>query len=72
VIGMLMDGDIVTIDADCGRLDCRPGPQELRRRPVRSMNLAANRSGTGRELFGAMRAGVGDAESGASILFAEG
>lgn len=71
-IGMLNDGDMVTVDAEAGRLDCQPGPAELRRRDARPMNLEANRSGTGRELFGAMRAGVGDAESGASILFGTG
>ena len=72
VIGMLLDGDTVTIDAEAGRLDCACGPDELRRREPRPLDLAANRSGIGRELFGAMRAGASDAESGATILFAEG
>jgi len=69
VVGMLLDGDSITIDAEAGRLDCACDPEQLRRRDHRPMDLAANRHGTGRELFGAMRAGAGDAESGASILF---
>ncbi|MDT8410387.1 MAG: phosphogluconate dehydratase [Wenzhouxiangellaceae bacterium] len=71
LIGMLRDGDLVTIDAEAGRLDCRPNPEQLRAREARPLDLAANRSGTGRELFGAMRAGVSNAESGASILFGQ-
>ena len=72
VIGMLLDGDTVTIDAEAGRLDCACGPEELRRREARPLDLTPNRSGIGRELFGAMRAGASDAEAGASVLFTEG
>ena len=39
------------------------------REPVRH-DLAANRSGAGRELFGLMRAQAGNAEQGACSLFA--
>ena len=72
LIGMLLDGDTVTIDAEAGRLDCACGPEELRRREPRPLDLTPNRSGIGRELFGAMRAGASDAEAGASVLFTEG
>jgi len=70
LIGLLHDGDRVIIDADAGRLDSRTDPERLRARDHRGLDLSGNREGVGRELFGAMRAGVSDAESGASTLFA--
>jgi len=72
VIGRLEDGDMVTIDAEAGRLDSAIDPESLNAREARPLDLAANQAGIGRELFGAMRAGASDAESGASILFSEG
>ena len=72
VIGRLEDGDMVTIDAEAGRLDSAVDPESLNAREARPLDLAANQAGIGRELFGAMRAGASDAESGASILFSEG
>jgi phosphogluconate dehydratase len=69
LIGRLEAGDEVIIDAEMGRLDCAVDAETLHRREPRPLDLAANRVGIGRELFGAMRAQVSDAESGASILF---
>ena len=63
---------MVIIDAGAGTLDREVGGDELRRRDATDLDLSGNREGTGRELFGAMRAGVGDAESGASVLFERG
>ncbi|MGK7295960.1 MAG: phosphogluconate dehydratase [Candidatus Wenzhouxiangella sp. M2_3B_020] len=71
-IGQLADGDLVVIDAGAGKLDCEVEEEDLRRRETTGLDLAGNREGTGRELFGAMRAGVSDAESGASVLFERG
>ncbi len=71
-IGRLEDGDMVTIDAEAGRLDSAIDAESLAAREARPLDLSQNRAGIGRELFGAMRAGASDAESGASILFSEG
>ena len=68
-IGRLRDGDIVTIDAIDGTLN---GPEDLHTRVAQTLDLAANRSGMGRELFGLMRAHCNCAEEGGSALFAEG
>lgn len=68
-IARIRDGDVVTIDADAGVLEV---DAELDAREPLEADLAANQFGTGRELFGAFRAGVGSAEAGASLFFAEG
>ena len=72
VIGRLEDGDMVSIDGEVGRLECAGDPESLKTRETRPLDLSGNQAGIGRELFGAMRAGASDAESGASILFSEG
>ena len=71
-IGQLEEGDMLIIDAEAGRLDCAIDAESLKARETRPLDLSGNRTGIGRELFGAMRAGASDAESGASILFSEG
>lgn len=71
-IGKLEDGDTVVIDAEAGRLDCAIDSELLNKRAPGAMDLSGNQAGIGRELFGAMRAGASDAESGASILFSQG
>jgi len=71
MINLIEDGDEITIDAEAGRMDCTVDEAALRRREPRSLDLAANQTGIGRELFGAMRSQVSDAESGASILFVQ-
>lgn len=71
-IGRLEDGDTVVIDAEAGRLDCAIDSALLNDREARPLDLSGNQAGIGRELFGAMRSGAGDAESGASILFSHG
>jgi len=69
LIGLLEDGDPLVIDAEAGHMHCAVDEDTLRARDARPLDLAANRTGVGRELFGNMRARVDDAESGASILF---
>ncbi|QOC21768.1 phosphogluconate dehydratase [Wenzhouxiangella sp. AB-CW3] len=66
MIARLVDGDTLIIDADAGRLGCAVDSDTLRRRPLNPPELASEHRGCGRELFAPMRAGVGDAESGAS------
>ena len=68
-IGRLHDGDPIRIDAEAGTMDCALESGSLERRSLRPLDLAGNRFGIGRELFGAQRAQVSDAESGASTLF---
>ncbi|MFU8877984.1 MAG: phosphogluconate dehydratase [Wenzhouxiangellaceae bacterium] len=72
VIGKLRDGDIVTIDAQAGQLDCEVDEDTLTARESGPADLSDYREGLGRELFGAMRAGADDAESGGSNLFVRG
>ncbi len=69
LIGHIEDGDPICIDAEAGRMDCAADSEVLRERGLRPLELEGNRVGIGRELFGGMRAQVGDAESGASTLF---
>jgi phosphogluconate dehydratase len=71
-IGRLRDGDLVHIDAETGVFDALVDPAHWRARTPVAPDLAGNRSGMGRELFGLMRRNCGDAEQGASALFVEG
>jgi phosphogluconate dehydratase len=68
-IARIRDGDVVTVDADAGVLEV---DADLDARAPLEVDLAASHAGTGRELFTAFRAGVGSAESGASLFFADG
>jgi phosphogluconate dehydratase len=70
-ISRVRDGDRIRIDADAGTIDIdMPDAQWQAREPHRA-DLAANRTGMGRELFAMMRAQVGTAESGGSALFVD-
>jgi phosphogluconate dehydratase len=63
------DGDLVTVDADAGRLDLAVDPASLAARPPTGWAPeGAEWVGTGRELFAAFRATVGSAETGASVF----
>jgi phosphogluconate dehydratase len=70
-IAKLRDGDLIRIDAEAGTLDVRVDATEFAAREAATFDLAANRVGLGRELFGNMRALVGSAEQGASCLFTD-
>lgn len=70
-ISRVRDGDRIRIDADAGTIDIDvPESQWQAREPYRA-DLAANRTGMGRELFAMMRAQVGTAEAGGSALWAD-
>ena len=71
VIGRLIDGDPVVIDAEQGLLDVPLDDSILAERTAWTGPGAAAGFGCGRELFAGARAVVGDAEQGASILFTE-
>ena len=67
VIGLIRDGDMVTICSERGLLDVTAEDDVAARTPD-EVDLAPNHSGMGRELFGAFRSNTGAAEAGASIF----
>ncbi len=71
-IGLVRDGDVIELDAMSGKLTLHVPADELNKRIPAMADLAANDIGMGRELFGAFRAVVGSAETGASIFSWEG
>ncbi|HQW82091.1 MAG TPA: phosphogluconate dehydratase [Pseudomonadota bacterium] len=70
-LAKLRDGDIIRIDAEIGSMDVLLPAAEFAARTPATFDLAANRVGSGRELFGNMRTHVGSAERGACSLFSE-
>jgi phosphogluconate dehydratase len=70
-IAKLRDGDIVRIDAEAGTMQAEVPEAEWAARETAAPDLSGNAFGVGRELFGSMRARVGDAESGACTLFVD-
>jgi phosphogluconate dehydratase len=71
VIAKIRDGDVIRLDAVAGTLELKVDSIELERRAPRAVDLGAERWGTGRELFAAMRRGVGGAEEGAMTFCLE-
>ncbi|MDQ3206214.1 MAG: phosphogluconate dehydratase, partial [Pseudomonadota bacterium] len=71
-IGRLRDGDMINIDAENGRLDALVETSVWAAREPCDRLDGGRLHGTGRELFGLMRAHVGTAEQGACSLFAQG
>jgi phosphogluconate dehydratase len=68
-IGRIADGDVIRLDARSGTLDVLVGDEELARRDlVDGPPSEASWTGTGRELFGALRRAVGPADQGASVF----
>ncbi|WP_328607733.1 phosphogluconate dehydratase [Amycolatopsis sp. NBC_00345] len=68
-IGRIADGDVIRLDARAGTLDVLVGDEELARRDlVDAPPSEASWTGTGRELFGALRRAVGPADQGASVF----
>ncbi len=69
-IARIRDGDIVRVDAETGMLEALVDTAEWNaRKPAAAPPVLA---GTGRELFGLMRAGADEAELGASAVLAAG
>ena len=67
-IARVRDGDIIRVDGQNGALEIKVDPAELMARTPAP--LPGPSFGYGRELFGWMRASVGAADHGASVLFA--
>ena len=65
----VMDGDIITLDADASSLTLHvPDEEFATRAPTGRAPSADEWVGTGRELFASMRAAVGPADEGASVF----
>jgi len=64
-IALIRDGDMIRLDAERGTLDVLA---DLSLREPATADLAANRDGTGRDLFEVFRATTGGADRGASIF----
>ncbi|WP_029351810.1 phosphogluconate dehydratase [Bosea sp. 117] len=67
-IALIREGDIVRVDAVAGTLTVKVDPAEWAARSPVTADLSASHAGVGRELFGAFRAAVGTADSGATIF----
>ncbi len=68
-LSRIQDGDLVTVDADGGRLDLHVEHESFARRPITGRAPQGPEwAGTGRELFAAFRATVGSADTGASVF----
>lgn len=67
-LSRVVDGDVITVDADSGRLTVAD-EDVLRHRPSTGRAPVGEEfAGTGRELFAAFRATVGPADAGASVF----
>lgn len=64
-IGLLVDGDLLRVDAVTGSLDCLT---DLSGRTQAEIDLTLEQEGWGRELFSVMRRAVSSAECGATIF----
>ncbi len=67
-LARIVDGDIVTVDADAGVLTVADPETVLARPAVQRPEGATDLAGTGRELFAMFRATVGPADAGASVF----
>lgn len=67
-IATVRDGDVIRVDSIAGTLDVVSDPAFDRRPAVQAPADLAGVTGTGRELFAALRRAVGSAEAGASIF----
>jgi phosphogluconate dehydratase len=67
-IAKLRDGDVIRLDATKGTLDVLVNSAEFAARKPVTIDLSANASGVGRELFANFREAVGRADHGASVF----
>ncbi|PRY30376.1 phosphogluconate dehydratase [Umezawaea tangerina] len=68
-LGRVRDGDVVRLDAETGTLEVFVDANELADRPMVDFPADAQAwTGTGRELFAALRRAVGPADRGASVF----
>ncbi|QRM34048.1 phosphogluconate dehydratase [Microvirga sp. VF16] len=70
-IGLIQDGDLITIDAATGRLELAVDAARLMARVPARSNSAAATASLGRDLFSVFRASVGRADLGAATFWSE-
>ncbi|MHB1303367.1 MAG: phosphogluconate dehydratase [Acidiphilium sp.] len=68
MLAKLRDGDMVRLDCEAGVLEALVDAAEFAARPAPEVDLSESHHGIGRELFGAFRAAVGGADTGASVF----
>ena len=68
-IAKIREGDIITLDADSGRLDIEVADDEWQLRQPDIVDVSPHRNGSGRDLFGLFRQNATHAELGASALW---
>ncbi|HTY95240.1 MAG TPA: dihydroxy-acid dehydratase, partial [Steroidobacteraceae bacterium] len=66
-LARLRDGDVIRLDSHTGVLEAKVTEETLQGRAVEAVDLSANHTGTGRELFGLFRAYAAGAEQGAGV-----
>jgi len=66
-VARLRNGDVILLDSHTGILEARVTEAALHARTVEPVDLSANDSGTGRELFRLFRAHAAGAEQGAGV-----
>lgn len=67
-IAKVQDGDLMTLDAETGRLEIKVDAAEFAARPLAPFHASPNGMGLGREMFSRFRAAVSGAEQGASLF----
>ncbi len=67
-IARIQDGDVIRVDAVKGTLEVLVDAVEFNARPLATYDLAANPTGTGRDLLAPFRAHVGTADTGAHVF----
>jgi phosphogluconate dehydratase len=67
-IARLKDGDMITLDAEAGRLMVELPEEDLASRPLAICDLEKHDYGYGRELFRLFRASASGPEVGASVF----
>jgi phosphogluconate dehydratase len=68
-LARVVDGDVITLDADAGVLSTHVAEDDFANRHSTGRAPSADEwVGTGRELFASMRAAVGPADEGASVF----
>jgi phosphogluconate dehydratase len=68
MIGKIVDGDPMRLDAEAGTLELLVPAQELASRGITVPDLSGNESGFGRELFAGFRHRAGRADQGAAVF----
>lgn len=68
LLAKVRDGDLICVNGQTGELQLLVDDEELARREAYHPDLSAQRVGTGRELFGALREKLSGAEQGATCI----